>query len=66
MDGWSDPLAVWDGRPTDEVQRCDVCGEHLDGEIAEVVRNEDIEKPGLETHLIVHEPCFDRDRMVLA
>jgi hypothetical protein len=31
-----------------------------------VVRNEDIESGGLETHLIVHEPCFNRERMTLA
>ncbi len=46
--------------------RCDVCGEPLYGEIAEVVRNEDIERGGLETHLIVHESCYDRERMALA
>jgi hypothetical protein len=57
------PIELTDGSVQ---ERCDVCGEYLRGEIAEVVRNEDVEKPGLETHLIVHESCYDREGMVLA
>jgi hypothetical protein len=49
-----------------ERKRCDVCGEPLQGDVAEVVRNEDVEQ-GTDKHLLVHaEPCFDRERMVMA
>ncbi len=44
------------------IERCEVCGEHLAGEIAEVVMKKD-DYDGTEPHLIVHEPCYDRETM---
>jgi len=57
------PVELTDGSVQ---ERCDVCGEYLRGEIAEVVRKVEGEFTGDEEHLIVHESCYDREGMVLA
>lgn len=45
--------------------RCDVCGELLNGECAEVILKVDAEC-SLARHLTVHEPCYNRDTMLQA
>jgi hypothetical protein len=70
-DDWWIAQQTYGPNPRCPSKPCDACGEPLFGEIAEVVRwNIDAWKWGESArevrHLLVHEPCFDRERMVLA